>query len=140
MNKEKNMKKNMISKLVAALVLLTAATLLSGCDNKDNEIWWSDVPNIYGAQNHAAMLELGQTLQLSATTADGKAVVWESSDESVATVDQNGLVTAIALGEATITVYPKEYEGAANGNYIVVTVVNNSIGFVDDEIDQSEAE
>ena len=140
MNKEKNMKKNMISKLVAALVLLTAATLLSGCDNKDNEIWWSDVPYIDGTQNHAAVLELGQTLQLSATTADGKAVVWESSDESVATVDQNGLVTAIALGEATITVYPKEYEGAANGNYIVVTVVNNSIGFVDDGIDQSEAE
>ena len=140
MNKEKNMKKNMISKLVAALVLLTAATLLSGCDNKDNEIWWSDVPYIDGAQNHAATIELGQTLQLSATTADGKAVVWESSDESVATVDQNGLVTAIALGEATITVYPKEYEGVVNGNYIVVTVVNNSIGFVDDEIDQSEAE
>ena len=134
------MKKNMISKLVAALVLLTAATLLSGCDNKDNEIWWSDVPYVYGAQNHAATIELGQTLQLSATTDDGQAVVWESSDESVATVDQNGLVTAIALGEATITVYPKEYEGIANGNYIVVTVVNNSIGFVDDEIDQSEAE
>ena len=134
------MKKNMISKLVAALVLLTAATLLSGCDNKDNEIWWSDVPYVYGAQNHAATIELGQTLQLSATTDDGQAVVWESSDESVATVDQNGLVTAIALGEATITVYPKDYEGIANGNYIVVTVVNNSIGFVDDEIDQSEAE
>lgn len=140
MNKEKNMKKNMISKLVAALMLLTTATLLSSCENKDNAIWWSDVPYIDGTQNHAAVLELGQTLQLSATTADGKAVVWESSDESVATVDQNGLVTAIALGEATITVYPKEYEGVANGNYIVVTVVNNSIGFVDDEIDQSEAE
>lgn len=140
MNKEKNMKKNMISKLVAALVLLTAATLLSGCDNKDNEIWWSDVPYIDGTQNHAAVLELGQTLQLSATTADGKAVKWESSNPEVATVDQNGLVTAIALGEATITVYPKEYEGVANGNYIVVTVVNNSIGFVDDGIDQSEAE
>ena len=134
------MKKNMISKLVAALVLLTAATLLSGCDNKDNELWWSDVPYVYGAQNHAATIELGQTLQLSATTDDGQAVKWESSNPEVATVSEDGLVTAIALGEATITVYPKEYEGIANGNYIVVTVVNNSIGFVDDEIDQSEAE
>lgn len=31
-------------------------------------------------------------------------VVWTTSDESVATVDNNGLVTAVAPGEATITV------------------------------------
>ena len=32
-----------------------------------------------------------------------KTVVWTSSDEDVAVVDENGVVTAIAIGEATIT-------------------------------------
>lgn len=38
----------------------------------------------------------------NATNADQ--IVWSSSDESVATVDQTGLVTGISAGEATITV------------------------------------
>mgnify|MGYP002627220482 CR=1 FL=1 len=136
----KIMKKNIITKLVAAVVLMAAAALVSGCSNADNGLLWSDVPTIQGAQNHAAVLELGSTLQLSATTTDGKAVVWESSDERVATVDQTGLVTPVALGEAVITAYPKEYETIGNGNYVVVTVVDTKVGFVDDQIDQSEAE
>lgn len=45
----------------------------------------------------------GETVQL---TADTKAdnIGWTSSDETVATVDANGLVTAVAPGTATITV------------------------------------
>lgn len=35
--------------------------------------------------------------------ADETTVTWTSSDEKVATVDENGKVTAIAAGEATIT-------------------------------------
>ena len=35
---------------------------------------------------------------------DNKNVSWSSSDENVATVDSNGLVTAVGVGEATITV------------------------------------
>ena len=49
----------------------------------------------------------GETVVLTATIypedATEKDVVWSSSDEAVATVDENGLVTAIAVGEATIT-------------------------------------
>ena len=49
------------------------------------------------------------TRQLTATVlpenADDKTVTWESSDETVATVDSNGLVTAQPKqGQATITV------------------------------------
>lgn len=36
--------------------------------------------------------------------ANNKAVTWESSDESIATVDENGKVSAVATGEVTITV------------------------------------
>lgn len=35
--------------------------------------------------------------------ADGEEVVWSSSDESVATVDENGKITAIGKGRATVT-------------------------------------
>lgn len=54
------------------------------------------------------ILTAGNTVTLNATVlpeeiADETAVTWTSSDEKVATVDENGKVTAIAAGEATIT-------------------------------------
>ena len=55
----------------------------------------------------AAELNEGETLQLAATVlpenATDKSVTWTSSDEAVATVNNNGLVTAVAPGTATIT-------------------------------------
>lgn len=52
-------------------------------------------------------LALGETAQITATVlpadADNKTLVWSSSDEKVATVDANGLVTAVTAGEAVIT-------------------------------------
>ena len=49
-----------------------------------------------------------KTTQLTATVlpvdADNKAVIWSSDTPTVATVNQNGLVTAVADGTATITV------------------------------------
>ena len=54
------------------------------------------------------ILTAGNTVALNATVlpeeiADETTVTWTSSDEKVATVDENGKVTAIAAGEATIT-------------------------------------
>ena len=54
------------------------------------------------------ILTAGNTATLNATVlpeeiADETIVTWTSSDEKVATVDENGKVTAIAAGEATIT-------------------------------------
>ena len=43
------------------------------------------------------------TATVTPANAVNKDVVWSSSDESVATVDENGVVTGIALGEATVT-------------------------------------
>ena len=44
----------------------------------------------------------GSTFQLKASPAGGS-LTWTSSDESVATVSDNGTVTAVAVGTATIT-------------------------------------
>ena len=53
-------------------------------------------------------LVVGNTTKLSATVnptdATNSSVSWSSSDKSVATVDSNGNITAVAAGEAKITV------------------------------------
>ena len=54
----------------------------------------------------AASIGVGQKLQLTATVTTAnfanKAVVWSSSDDTIATVDATGAVTGVAEGEATI--------------------------------------
>ena len=59
----------------------------------------------------SAELTVGETLALTATVAPSgaadKTVTWSSSDESVATVE-NGVVTAVKEGTATITVTTKD--------------------------------
>ena len=60
-----------------------------------------------GLNISSCTLDVGDTQQLTATVmpenATNKSVVWTSSDESVATVDENGLVTAHKGGTATIS-------------------------------------
>ena len=58
----------------------------------------------------AMLMSLGETVQLSASVLDANgqaveeaAVTWSSSDEGVATVNSQGLVTAVSNGTATIT-------------------------------------
>lgn len=60
----------------------------------------------------------GDTLQLTATvspkTATNKEITWTSSNEEVAKVDENGKVTAISAGKATITVTTKDQAKTAS--------------------------
>lgn len=53
-----------------------------------------------------AKIEVGKTLTLTATVTpetNTDTIVWTSSDDTVASVDQNGVVTALTTGSATIT-------------------------------------
>ena len=62
--------------------------------------------NIYYISEDDA-LKVGETFQLVVTFDPVEAaeeLVWESSDEKVLTVDENGLVTAVGAGDATIYV------------------------------------
>lgn len=72
-------------------------------------------------------LSVGGTAQLSATVspsdATNKTVAWSSSNNSVATVSQDGLVTGVGVGETTITVT------TADGGYTDVCSVVVSASF-----------
>ena len=63
-------------------------------------------------------LQVGSSATLTATIAPRGAtdqtVTWSSDKESVATVDKDGKVTAVAAGEATITVTTKDGEFTAS--------------------------
>ncbi|MDE7420814.1 MAG: Ig-like domain-containing protein [Muribaculaceae bacterium] len=68
-----------------------------------------ETPEITVALDKASVeTEVGETVQLTASylpeDAEDVVLAWSSSDEAIATVDENGLVTAIAAGECVITV------------------------------------
>lgn len=73
--------------------------------------------------NSGIFLNFGKERQLMAsvypTNATNKGVIWESSDTSVATVDENGKVTAVGVGLAVITVTTVDGEYKA---FCLVTV------------------
>lgn len=118
------MKKSIIG--VAALLCLTA---LVGCNNNNNSESSSNMsssqdsgssssssynPDIIRVQSvsitpgkSSVYLDSGNTIQLKATVnptnATNKSVTWSSSDTSIATVDDNGLVTCLDQGTVRIT-------------------------------------
>ena len=80
------------------------------------------------APMEATLMSLGATVQLTATVLDGNGqpvdgavVIWQSSDEAVATVSAQGLVTAVKNGVARITAT----SGGANAG-VDVTVMQSA--------------
>lgn len=68
------------------------------------KVWVSSVDITEESISLAPEAEQTLTLTVSPNNAYVKDVTWESSDETVATVDETGKVTAVAVGSATITV------------------------------------
>ncbi len=76
-----------------------------------------------------ALVELGETAQITAATepatASFNALTYTSSDEGVATVNANGVVTPVASGVATITIAANEMESFNTTVNVTVPVALN---------------
>ncbi|MGD8188800.1 DUF5057 domain-containing protein [Brevibacillus ginsengisoli] len=76
-------------------------------------------------------LNVGETFKLISTvtpdTASNKAIIWTSSNPSVATVDENGIVTGITAGNAVITAASAENSSIKATSNITVKVPVTSI-------------
>jgi len=74
-----------------------------------------------------AQLQIGQTQQLQILSEEGKtqklSAVWSSQSDVVATVDENGLVTAVSAGETRITAQV-ESKGKEYSLSTIVTVID----------------
>ena len=78
-----------------------------------------------------ATLQVGENITLTATVlpenATDKSVTWTSSDETVATVDANGKVTALKAGAATITAAAGEKAAECAVTVVPVAVTGVSL-------------
>lgn len=77
------------------------------------------------------------TLQLDALApAGGEDIVWSSSEEGVATVDQTGLVTAVDAGQTTITAASGDKKAECTVNVITKEITLNSTYVILDTADE----
>ena len=85
------------------------------------------LPVVYGTDEAPAVTpetaatgESAETDERVAKAAEKLTIEWTSSDESVATVDETGTVTAVAAGEANVTASVKDVDIAASTHIKVV--------------------
>jgi uncharacterized protein YjdB len=100
-------------------VVLGMALGLASCDGSTTQP--NSVASVEVSPSGETVIEVGQTVQLSATTKDaagnvltGRTVTWSSSDDAIATVSGTGLATGERVGSATITATSEGESGTAS--------------------------
>jgi len=113
--------------MITAFVLF--AFTISSCNKPEKTVPVDGVK----LDKSSMLLMLGESDKLEATIApddaDNKNLKWESSNLLVATVDQNGLVSAVAFGEAVVKVTTEDGEHYATCAVVVekyFTMVTNA--------------
>ncbi len=115
----------------AVITVTTANGLTAEC-----EVTVVPTPVEFVTLNHIeATLKSGETLQLTATlrpeNATDKSITWSSSDAGIATVDENGLVTAVSIGSAVIKV--TNIQGISDECKIIVEATPVSKVIIDEQ-------
>ena len=97
-------------------IIMLALLWLVACVNNNNDAGGGggdnidpNTPSIRISPDAVVLNEIGGSRQLAISASDNAAltvtdVIWQSSDAGVITVDENGLVTAVSEGEASVTV------------------------------------
>lgn len=96
------MKKNKVGLIKNAIILVMAATfavLCSGCGLFDGQ---NSEPAVYISQK-VIEIEVDETVQLAAVSTDEAEVTWVPGNEAVASVNAQGLVKGVGVGETLIT-------------------------------------
>ena len=122
-------------KLIKTFTTILAATLLASCANGSQGVRVEEVT----LNKTSITLTEQDTYQLVATIAPddatNKNVTWSSSNPEFASVDQNGLVTALSEGNTTVTVKTKDGGKTATCEVKVnAPVVLESISLSDDKV------
>ena len=91
--------------IIAAFALCFAFCALSACKNQPEE----KTKVALTVEKTSATIGIGKTFEIKATAENTEAKISFSSDSNdIASVDENGVVTGVAAGEATITVSVEE--------------------------------
>ena len=108
------------SKVVAVGNGTTTLTAACGKIKANAQITVTTAPTEIQLDSTEGVLTVGNSVTVTATVTPDNAtnatVNWTSSDETVATVDSNGKVTAVAAGSATITA-TSESDGDVSADY-----------------------
>ena len=122
-------------------VLLSMASKLSSLD--DSHDYYSDLYNVLyevksiNLSDDSVTLNINEVYQLSVTIVpEGYSVSWGSSDVSIATVDNSGLVTSVGEGSAIITATSGS-KTAVCEIHVVGTEDDSTDDNIDDNIDDN---
>lgn len=113
-------------------VTITASvTTTSGVIKFEDEITVTDVAEKININNPISEINKGETHQYTSTYTDptgdikNVTVTWTTSDATVLTIDNTGLITAINTGSATITASVNDSSGATISSEDTVTVIGD---------------
>ena len=109
--------------MTIAAVVIAATTIFAGCEKDKEKVTGVSVCPT------AAMIHIGddETLRTNVMpfNADDRSVTWTSDKPNIAGVNENGVVTGHALGEATITCTTNDGGFTAQTTVIVIPAIND---------------
>lgn len=113
------MKKKFVSFLMAGCICCTSLAMLSTADTPAHAL--TIIASVTKVSVFKDTIAVGENAQLELEWSNGakQTIYYSSSDESVAAVDQNGLVTGISDGTAVITV---SHSNSGKDKTITITV------------------
>ena len=91
--KNVNVKSKVKYVLVCVLIVSLLTGMISGCGGKD----------YINLSEYELTVGIGDEYEIAAAATGGKTIMWSSSDQSIATINSNGVVKALAAGVVTIT-------------------------------------